>query len=150
MIVNFYQLSRRPAEAVLPPLVTKALEAGHRVVVRSADAGQLAAIDVALWRVPADSFLPHGLDSDIGPGRAASQPVLLTAAPLPAANGADCLVQLGGDLPDDLAGLARAMYLFDDAAIEAARARWRQLAKAPGVTPAYWREGEGGRFEKAG
>jgi DNA polymerase-3 subunit chi len=148
--IGFYQLAQRRAEDVLPPLVTKALAAGHRIVVRSSDSARLVAIDAALWRFAPDSFVPHGIDADLGPVRAAGQPVLLSTAPLPAANAADCLVQLGDDLPDDLAGLARAMFLFDADAAEIARARWRLLAKHAGARPVYWREGEGGRFEKAG
>ncbi len=147
--IGFYQLAQRRADQVLPQLVGKALAAGHRVVIRSSDARMLAALDTALWRFPADSFLPHGIESDVGPDRAPSQPVLLTAAPLPAVNGADCLAQIGDDLPDDLTGLARALFLFDADTIETARARWRILVKLPDVKPVYWREGEDGRFEKA-
>ena len=148
--IGFYQLAERRAEAVLPPLVGKALAAGHRIVVRSSDAALLKKLDDALWRVPADSFVPHGIDNDLGPGRCASQPVLLSAAGLPAANAADCLAQIGDDLPDDLAGLIRVLFLFDADGLEIARNRWRRLAKAEGVKPVYWRETDSGRFEKAG
>jgi DNA polymerase-3 subunit chi len=148
--IGFYQLAQRRAEAVLPPLVTKALAAGHRIVVRSGDAALLGRLDAALWNQAPDAFLPHGVDTDVGPARAPSQPVLLTSAPLPAANAADCLAQIGDDLPDDLTGLTRVLFLFDADNTETARTRWRKLAKMEGVRPVYWREGEGGRFEKAG
>jgi DNA polymerase-3 subunit chi len=147
--IGFYQLATRRAEAVLPQLVTKALAAGHRLVIR-ADPDLLARLDTALWTTPPDSFIPHGIDAEIGADRAASQPVLLTTAPLPAANAADCLAQVGDDLPDDLSGLTRVLFLFDAEGTEVARNRWRALAKLPGVKPVYWREAEGGRFEKAG
>ena len=146
--INFYQLVTRRPEAVLPQLVGKALAAGHRIVIRGDDAGLLERLDAALW-LPADSFVPHGRDSDVGPERAASQPVLLTDRPLPAANAADCLIEVGGDLPDSYDGLARVLYLFHADSLETARARWRVIAKADGLTPVDWREGEGGRFEKA-
>lgn len=145
--VGFYQLAARRAEDVVPTLAAKAVQAGHRILLR-APAERLAALDDALWR-PADSFLPHGIDSDVGPARAVGQPVLLSADGLPPANGADCLMQVGGDLPDDLVGWARILFLFDADGVEAARGRWRLLAKAPEVQPVYWREGDGGRFEKA-
>jgi DNA polymerase-3 subunit chi len=148
--VGFYQLASRRPEAVLPQLVGKALGAGHRIVVRSDDAALLERLDTALWMTPADSFLPHGRDTDVGPDRAASQPVLLTSAPLPAANAADCLAQVGGNLPDSYEGLTRVLYLFDADGTETARARWRLIARTEGLKPVYWREGEGGRFEKAG
>ncbi len=148
--IGFYQLASRRAEAVLPQLVTKALAAGHRIVVRSDDAALLGRIDAALWSFAPDSFVPHGIDSEVGADRAPHQPVLLTTAPLPAANGADCLAQVGGDLPDDFAGLARVLFLFDADTVDIARARWRGLARQADLTPVYWREGESGRFEKAG
>jgi DNA polymerase-3 subunit chi len=147
--IGFYQLATRRAEAVLPQLVAKALAAGHRLVVR-ADAATLAKLDTALWTTPPDNFIPHGIDTDIGPDRAASQPVLLTTAALPAVNTADCLAQVGDDLPDDLTGLTRVLFLFDADGTEVARNRWRQVANLPGIKPVYWREAEGGRFEKAG
>lgn len=148
--IGFYQLAQRRAEAVLPQLVGKALAAGHRIVVRSDDPAMLAKIDSALWSFAPHSFVPHGIDSEVGPDRIASQPVLLTAAPLPAANAADCLAQVGGDLPGDLDGLTRAMFLFDADNLEVARARWRVVTKADNSRPVYWREAEDGRFEKAG
>ena len=138
---------------MLPQLVTQALAAGHRIVVRTADAATLAKLDTALWSFAADSFLPHAIDTD-APDRAAAQPVLLTAAPLPAANafanGADCLAQIGDDLPDDLTGLTRVLFLFDADGTETARTRWRIVSKATDTNPVYWREAENGRFEKAG
>ncbi len=147
--IGFYQLAQRRAEAVLPQLVTRALAAGHRIVVRSDDAALLGRLDMALWSFAADSFVPHGIDTELG-DRVAGQPVLLSLAPLPAANAADCLAQVGGDLPEDLAGLTRVLFLFGADNVDVARARWRSLAGTGGVRPTYWREGEDGRFEKAG
>ena len=148
--IGFYQLDQRRAEAVLPQLVTKALAAGHRLLISSADAALLGRVDAALWDFTPDSFVPHGRAIALDAGRAATQPVLLTDAVDWSVNAADCLVQLGGDLPDDLAGLARVLFLFDADNLETARARWRNVAKADAVRPAYWRENAAGRFEKAG
>lgn len=131
----------------MPTLAAKALQAGHRILMRAA-ADRLAALDEALWQ-PAEDFLPHGIDHEIGPERAPRQPVLLSVAGIPPANGADCLMQVGGDLPDDLDRWARVLYLFDSDDLEAARGRWRLLARNEGIQPVYWREGETGRFEKS-
>lgn len=147
--IGFYQLAQRRAEAVLPALVTKALAAGHRLLIRAPDAVVLDRIDAALWSFAADSFVPHGVDSALGDDRAASQPVLLTTTGDWACNRADCLAQVGGDIADDLTGLARVLFLFDADSLETARARWRLVSLAEGLRPVYWREGEGGRFEKA-
>ena len=147
--IGFYQLANRRAEAVLPPLVAKALAAGHRLLIRCPDAALLARVDDALWQAPPDSFVPHGIDHALG-DRAASQPVLLSAEAPWSANAADCLAQVGGDLPDDLAGLVRGLFLFVADTLRVARARWRRLSGRDGFRPVYWRESEGGRFEKAG
>ena len=147
--IGFYQLAQRRAEAVLPALVSKALAAGHRLLIRAPEPAALDKIDAALWSFAADSFLAHGIDSALGEERIASQPVLLSMAGDWHRNQADCLAQVGGDIPDDLTELARVLFLFDADSLETARARWRLVSRAEGLRPVYWREGEGGRFEKA-
>jgi DNA polymerase-3 subunit chi len=149
MYIGFYQLAQRRAEAVLPALVTKALAAGHRLLIRAPDPAALERIDAALWSFSADSFVPHGIDTALGDKRVATQPVLLSAAGDWRRNAADCLAQVGGDIPDDLSGLARVLFLFDTESLEIARARWRLVSRAEGLKPVYWREGKRGRFEKA-
>ncbi len=145
--VNFYQLGARPLDAVLPRLLEKALAAGFRTVIRAADPDLLAAIDTMLWTYDPASFLPHAIDGPF----AADQPILLTAEPADA-NGADLLAVVDGVLPGDLGPYRRALYLFDGghpAALDRARGHWRALKERDGVTPVYWREGDGGRWEQA-
>lgn len=145
--VNFYQLAARPLDAVLPRLLEKAVAAGHRVVVRAADAALLARLDAALWTYDAGSFLPHAVDGE----HAAAQPVLLTAGD-DAANAADVVAVVDGVLPGDLSGYARALYLFDGgdaAALALARSHWRGLRDRDDVRPVYWRETDAG-WEQAG
>lgn len=148
MIAGFYQLARRPVEAVLPSLVVRALGAGHRLLVRCGDEALLALLDEKLWSFSRTSFVPHGREAVLPPAQAAVQPVLLGQT-LPALNGADCLVQVHGDVPATTEGLARLLYLFGEGDVEVARAAWRRLKGQPGVVPSYWREGENGAFEKA-
>lgn len=146
--IGFYQLGRRSLDTVLPRLLEKALAAGHRVVVRHPDVSLLKRLDARLWDYEAASFLPHGMDGEA----AAAQPVLLTAE-AGNANRADLLAVPGGALPDDVADFARTLYLFDgndDAALALAREEWRRVRGLAGATPVYWREGEGGRWEKSG
>lgn len=146
--VGFYQLSRRPIEAVVPLLVAKARAAGLRLLLRSDDAALLALLDERLWAYQPSSFLPHGSAASLPPERVASQPVLLDCA-FPAANAADCLMQLGGDIPDALTDLARVLYLFGEAELDVARARWRLIRQNETLRATYWRETDEGRFEKA-
>lgn len=146
--VGFYQLAQRSYEAVVPSLVVKARAAGLRLLVRSEDAALLALLDERLWAFNPCSFVAHGLVGSLPPARVASQPVLLDGA-YPPANAADCLMQLGGDVPDVLSGLARVLYLFGEADLDVARARWRLIRQSEALKATYWRETDDGRFEKA-
>ena len=146
--INFYQLAARPLDTVLPRLLDKAFAAGFRSVVRSSDADLLARLDAALWTYDPASFLPHAVDGPF----AADQPILLTSAPTDA-NAADLIAVVDGVLPGEPTHYKRVLYLFDGGdgvALDRARGHWRALKDRDGVTPVYWREDEGGRWEKAG
>ena len=139
MHVDFYHATREPAEAVAPRLVHKALEAGHRLVLRAADPDRLAALDARLWTHEAASFLPHGL---AGGPHDARQPCLLTCDDGPPANGATVLMLLDPPLP--AGGFERILFLFDDMARAPARAAWRGW----GGPATYWKQGPRG-WERA-
>ena len=146
--VGFYQLASKPLDTVLPRLLEKAVAAGFRAVVRSGDADVLARLDTALWSYEPMSFLPHAIDGD----QAAAQPVLLTGGDT-FANDPDLIAVVDGALPGDLTPFKRALYLFDGGdpdALALARRHWKALKDRDGVTPVYWREGDGGRWERAG
>ena len=144
--VWFYHLERSGPEEVLPPLLDRTLQRGWRALVRSADAGRLAALDAKLWTLRPDVVVPHGLASET---HAERQPVLLTAEP-GNPNGAQALFLLDGAEAGDIGSYARVLDLFDgrdDAALKAARERWRAL-KAQGAALSYWTQTEAGRWEK--
>lgn len=142
----FYHLTRSPAEALLPTLIAKSRDAGWRVEVRGTDAARMERLDALLWQ--GDGFLPHGLSG--GP-HDALQPVLLTVAGTAAANRPTCVIAVDGASVDatEVAALDRLCILFDGndpAAVDQARAQWRNL-NAAGATAEYWSEA-GGRWEK--
>ena len=143
MAVYFYHLTRSPLERALPALLTRALGQGWRVALRAPE-DRLEELDEMLWRVPEDGFLPHGRE---GSGRDARNPVLLGAG---GPGDRDCLVAAcgAGVEADEVAGLQRAMLVFDGTSVpelQAARARWREITEA-GVEAQYWSE-EGGKWE---
>lgn len=142
----FYHLTRSPAEALLPILLTKALAAGWRVELRGSDAARLDRLDQHLWQ--SEGFLPHGL---AGGPHDSRQPVLLTQPGQPAANAPSCLMAIDGVevAPPEAAGLERTCILFDggDAgAVSRARDQWRTLTGAA-IEAEYWSE-ESGRWER--
>ncbi len=145
----FYHLSHSSPAGAVALICTKALGQGMRVLLRCPDAETLARVDKQLWTEGGDaSFIPHGA---AGGMHDADQPVLLATpsneGTMPA-NGADCLIALGGVevSPAEAARFARVCIVFDgaDAAqLEAARTLWRSLAGA-GIGLQYWSEASGG------
>jgi DNA polymerase-3 subunit chi len=140
MRVDFYQLSRDPAELVLPRLAQGTLGAGERLLVVSEDEGQLGRISEALWtRVP-ESFLAHGM---AGGEHDARQPILLSTVPEPA-NGAHYLALADG-VWRELEDAKRVFLLFAPERIDDVRGCWRMLGKREGVERRYWRQ-DGGKW----
>ncbi|HTK35801.1 MAG TPA: DNA polymerase III subunit chi [Caulobacteraceae bacterium] len=144
--VWFYHLERSTLDQVLPELLERTLARGWRALVRSPMRERLDQLDGYLWSYRDDGFLPHGLEDE---PQAELQPVLLTTA-MAAANGAQALFLIDGAEPGELAGFARCLILFDgcdEAALAAARARWKAL-KETGLPLSYWKQTERG-WEKA-
>ncbi len=143
MRVDFYQLSRDPAEAVVPLLAANTLKAGERLLVVSQDDAQLARIGANLWSAKAGGFLAHGFGG--GP-HDARQPVLLSDGP-DAANSAKFVAFADGRWRDEAEGFERVFLLFDGATIDDARGIWRQLDGRETVERHYW-EQVGGKWER--
>ena len=78
MQVDFYQLTRDPAHVVLPAIAQKILDEGRRLLIVSADMGQLKSISASLWGWKAESFLAH---ERADKGGSAEQPILLSQIP---------------------------------------------------------------------
>ena len=139
MRVDFYQLSRDPAEKALVLLARKTLGAGERLLVVSQDADQLGRIDRALWEEEPESFLAHGL---AGGEHDAVQPILLSEAAEPANGARFCAITDGVWREGEF---ARTLFLFDDATIAAARQCWVMLGQREGVERKFWKQ-DGGRW----
>jgi DNA polymerase-3 subunit chi len=144
--VGFYHLRTTPLERALPQLLERALAAGHRIVVLAGSEERVAALDTLLWTYSDEGFLPHGTARD---GNAARQPVWLTAA-VENPNAASMLVLLDG-MGAALDGFRRVCDMFDgndEAAVAAARERWR-AAKAAGHALTYWQQTPSGWEKRA-
>lgn len=139
MRVDFYQLSRDPAELALPLIARATLNAGERLLVVSADDAQLARISEAMWSRLPQSFLAHGR---MGEGHEERQPILLsdrTETP----NGARYLAIADGVWREGEPAFERTFYLFDDASIQEARQCWRALGQREGVERRFWKQQDG-------
>ncbi len=144
--VLFYHLERRPLEEALPALLEKSLERGWKCVVQVGSPERRDALDAQLWTYNDAAFLPHGTDAQPQPER---QPVLLTTTDANA-NSASVRFLVDGASVPDASPYVRVVHMFDgrdDAAVAAARERWRE-AKAAGHTLTYWHQDENGRWAR--
>jgi DNA polymerase-3 subunit chi len=141
MRVDFYQLSRDPAEAVLPQIARNTLKAGQRLLVVSGEEDQLTRIGDQLWVKQPDSFLAHGR---AGGEHDARQPILLSDATQPA-NGARFLAIADGVWREGEPAFERTFLLFDEAALQGARDCWRMLGTREGIERRFWKQ-DGGKW----
>ena len=144
--VRFYHLTRTKLAQALPVLLGRTLDAGERAIVRCPSPASVAALDAALWEAAAPDWLPHGTAAD---GDAALQPIWLATDDI-VPNGARYLFLVDGAETARPGDFARVFDLFDgndDAAVAAARQRWKAISAA-GIGPTYWRQGPRG-WEKA-
>ena len=143
----FYHLERSTLDQVLPELLTKTLQRGWRALVRVSEPRRLDDIDEHLWTYRDDSFLAHGR---AGEDNASRQPILLSESG-ENANGAQALFIVNQAELGDTEEFERCFIIFDgrdDAALQAARERWKTL-KGQGANLAYWKQSDEGRWEKA-
>jgi DNA polymerase-3 subunit chi len=117
-------------------LLRRAYRQGVRVQLTAA-AGDLAAIDQALWTQGAHDFIPHVRMPAPGAGMAARTPLwLCTQAQGEAAP--RVLVNLDADVPACLEALDRVIEVvgIDPDAVAGGRVRWRTYL-ASGLTPQH-------------
>ncbi|WP_339689443.1 DNA polymerase III subunit chi [uncultured Parasphingorhabdus sp.] len=141
MRVDFYHLTRDPAEKLVPMLASKSLEAGKRVFLLSRDEASCVALSNALWRDEPASFLAHDFS---GSERQADQPILISDQCQPV-NGAPYIILSDGLWREEAVDFERAFFLFTADQIDHARTVWRELTANDAVTPRYWKQ-DGGRW----
>ncbi|MGE4305562.1 MAG: DNA polymerase III subunit chi [Novosphingobium sp.] len=145
MRVDFYQLSRDPAEAALPLIARNVMKVGERLLVVAEDPQQRQRICQALWSLGEDTFLANGM---VGEGQEDRQPILLSEETEPL-NGAKFMAIADGRWREGDTPFERTFFLFDDATVQHARDTWRMLRSREGVEHFYWKQ-EGGRWVQAG
>lgn len=144
--VDFYRLTRDPAERVLPALATRILANGDRLLVVAASAMQRQAIDEALWTLNPASFLPHG---HAGSPDEEIEPILISGTLDPAPPNRATLIALAdGEWREEALGFDRIFLLFDNSRIDDARALWRVLAARDDVDNRFWKQDENGRWSE--
>ncbi len=143
MQVDFYQLTRDPAEQVIPAIAQKILDDGGLLLVVSSDEAQLGKLSAALWGAKPESFIAHDRS---GQGDDSLQPVLLSGE-VAATNDARMIALADGEWRDAALGFDRAFYLFPPDKTDNARSAWRALADKPDVERRYWKQ-DGGKWRQ--
>lgn len=141
MQVDFYQLTRDPAEKVLPFIAQRVLDDDGRLLIVSDETAQLDAISAAFWTAKPDSFLAHAKTDE---GDDTIQPILLSAR-TDAANGARFVAIADGNWRDVGADVERIFYLFPPARTDMARTAWRNLGED--TARRYWKQ-DGGKWRQ--
>jgi DNA polymerase-3 subunit chi len=144
--IRFYHLTTRSLDQALPDILQKALFAGHKIIVRTADDAETERLTNHLWTYHPNTFLPHGSKKD---GRGELQPIWLTAGN-DNPNKADVLIVTSGATPESLDDFTLFCDMFDgreETQLSAARDRWKSY-KDSGHTLTYWQQTEKGWEQK--
>lgn len=147
--VYFYHLTRKPLEATLPLLLSKALGAGWRCLVVGNDPARLDGLDKNLWNGKNTDFLAHGRAG--GPNDV-DQPILLSPKHTTENQAACAMCIDGADVTaEQVKTYERTCILFDgndEAQTQFARTQWKSLTDA-GCAAQYWSEESGNWQMKA-
>ena len=144
--IAFYHLQRSPLAAVLPALLRRTLAAGKRGLVLTGSEEGCEDLNALLWMQDPNGWLPHGSARD---GSAEAQPIWLTERD-ENPNSAEYVFLTDGAEVADLGQFERGFDLFDgndEAALEAARGRWRALTGS-GHALTYWQQNEAGKWQE--
>ena len=146
--VRFYHLQRARLEDVLPVMLERCYQRSERALVLTGSAERAESLAALLWTYRPDSFLPHGTARD---GDAGCQPIFVSG-PDEAANpnGAAVLILSDGARHGAIEGFKLVCELFDghdEAAVAAARSRWRACREA-GHAVVYFQQGDEGKWQE--
>lgn len=147
--IRFYHLQSQTIDQALPALLTKAYEAGKRIVVQGVDKKRMEKLNAHLWTYHPDSFLPHGLVSDED---SAYHPICLSAEHVNP-NESDMLILIDGAALSDEGALEKfslCCEIFDgedQEILSNARARWKSYKESDHQLT-YWQQTPQGGWEQ--
>jgi len=134
--VDFYHLTRDPAEMLVPTLAEKCLGSNERLLLVSDDEEQCAELSKSLWTNDNSSFLAHEF---VGSEQQSSQPILISDN-CEALNKAKYVLLADGLWRDEALSFNRVFFLFTADNITGARDAWRVLSTKEDVVPRYWKQ----------
>ena len=142
MKVDFWLLSRDPAERVVAMIAERVLADGGRVLVVSGDAAQRESVSTTLWEARPEAFLANG---QAGGAHDADQPILIGEACVPANAATACILADGHWRAEALAGdrFERVFLLFGDEQRDPARTAWREVSATDGLARSFFEQKDG-------
>ncbi|WP_370177991.1 DNA polymerase III subunit chi [Alteriqipengyuania sp.] len=142
MKVDFWLLSRDPAERVVAMIAERVLAGGERALVVAEDAAQREEIGAALWEAKPEAFLANG---EAGGDHDAHQPILLSDTCEPANKASACILADGQWRPETLEQdrFERVFLLFGEDRREAARTAWRDVSAKDDLERSFYEQREG-------
>ena len=144
--IRFYHLERQTMEDALPALLSKALENGHKIIIKGENDTTIKKLNDHLWTYNPNSFLPHGTKSE---GYAEDQPVYLTTDN-DNPNGADLLILIDGATSESIDQYKLCCTMFDGhnpEALKNARTFWKSCQDTDHDLT-YWQQGDRGWQKK--
>ena len=142
MKVDFWLLSRDPAERVVAMIAERVLAGGERALVVSGDDNQREAISKALWDAKPEAFLANG---QAGGAHDARQPILIGETCDTPNEASACILADGRWRPEALEGTAfeRVFLLFGEDDRDAARDAWREVSAKDGLERSFYEQRDG-------
>lgn len=144
--IRFYHLERQSLDQVLPMLLNKALQNGHRIIVKAPDTKEVERINTHLWTYDPNSFLPHGSNKD---EKNTDQPVWITDTD-ENLNNADVLILTQGRNDENLEGFNLVCDMIDgrnEDTVAQARKRWQSYKDAKHHVT-YWQQTPEGKWHQ--
>ena len=144
--VRFYHLQRARLEDVLPVILERAYERGHRILLLAASEERIQALNALLWTYKPESFLPHGTAKEGDPDL---QPIYLSTEATNL-NQAELLVVTEGVPYPDLASYQMVVDIFDgndEDILNRTREKWKNL-KGQGHRLVYYQQTSSGKWEE--
>ena len=142
MKVDFWLLSRDPAERVVAMIAGRVLAEGGRVLVISGDAAQRESVSATLWEARPEAFLANGQS---GGAHDADQPILIGEACVSTNAATACILADGRWRAEALAGerFERVFLLFGEEQRDTARTAWREVSATDGLERSFFEQKDG-------
>ena len=142
MKVDFWLISRDPAERVVAMIAERLLADGDRALVVSGDSAQREEISKALWEAKPQAFLANG---EAGGAHDARQPILLSETCTAPNEASACILADGKWRGETLEGgtFERVFLLFGEDGRDAARSAWREVSAKDFLERSFYEQREG-------